>query len=45
MPTFLLTDRLIRAVHGPWSAYLQGDLLDRCVDYYERDMRELGYEA
>lgn len=36
--------KLNHTVHGHWSEYLQGDLLARCIDYFERDMRELGYE-
>lgn len=37
--------QLNRTVHGHWREYLSGDLLARCIDYYTRDLDELGYEA
>lgn len=37
--------KLNHTVHGHWSEYLTGDVLGRCIRYYERDMRDLGYEA
>jgi hypothetical protein len=37
--------KLNHTLHAHWSDYLKGNLLDRCIAYYEQDMRELGYDA
>lgn len=40
-----LLPKLNHTVHAHWSDYLKGDLLSRCIKYYEQDMCELGYDA